>query len=87
MLEERLDPSVEVSQWLREVGARRWRHAQPAAAPEPPVIEQRPRREPALLRRALLLGLLLVASLQYVYTSTTVEILSLPSLLVFVFAG
>jgi hypothetical protein len=73
------DPSEEVSQWLQEVGRRKWpgtcaaaiAACQPATSASPP-------------RLALLLALFLVAALQYLYADTSVEILSLRSLLVFV---
>lgn len=84
--DQKVDPSVEVSRWLQEVGRRKWRYAQPAEAHAPEVAPRRTGHTPSF-RRALLLALLLVVSLQYVYASTTVEILSLPSLLVFVFAS
>jgi hypothetical protein len=84
MEEDKPDPSVEVSQWLREVGARRWPRPQPVRDSE--VVEP-PRPSSPVLRRTLLLGLLLVACLQYVYASTTAEILSLPSLIVFIFTS
>ena len=45
----------------------------------------RVRRDTSVLRRTLLLALLLVAALHYVYTDATLEILSIRSLLVFVF--
>ncbi len=85
--DQKVDPSVEVSQWLQEVGRRKWPHSQPAdVQPAPEVAPHQTSHTPAF-RRTLLLALLLVASLQYVYTFTTVEILSLPSLLVFVFTS
>lgn len=83
--DQKADPSVDVSQWLKEVGRRRW--PCPQARESAAVVASAPRRTDRPLRRTLLLALLLVASLQYLYASTTVEILSLPSLLVFVFTG
>lgn len=90
--DQKVDPSVEVSQWLQEVGRRKWPHPQPKEVQPPEVapaaqIGSRAPSDPPVLRRTLLLALLLVASLQYVYAFTTVEILSLPALLVFVFTG
>lgn len=87
--EDDVDPSVEVARWLREVGRRRWSRARTST--EPCAVTERgarprERTEPSV-RRALLLGLLAVLLLHYVYADTAVEILSLPSLLVFVFAG
>lgn len=82
------DPSVEVSQWLREVGRRRWlpsrvQDSECNAPTKPEVV----RRDTPVLRRSLLLALALVLALHYVYADTTVEILSLRSILVFVFPG
>lgn len=85
--DQKVDPSVEVSQWLQEVGRREWPHSQPAGVQPALEVAFRQTGHTPALRRTLLLALLLVASLQYVYTFTTVEILSLPSLLVFVFTS
>jgi hypothetical protein len=82
---DKVDPSVEVSRWLKEVGRRRSPSARPADQQPTPQVAARPRS--GTLRRTLLLALLLVVSLQYLYASTTVEILSLPSIVVFIFAG
>lgn len=84
--DQQVDPSVDVSQWLREVGRRRWPsgRTQDAGADVPPQ-PARVRRDTSVLRRTLLLALLLVAALHYVYTDATLEILSIRSLLVFVF--
>ena len=82
--DQEVDPSVEVSQWLKDVGRRRWA---PRVATVDPVAAPAPEGSGGTLRRSLLLALLLVVSLQYLYAFTTVEILSLPSLLVFVLAG
>jgi hypothetical protein len=84
--DQQADPSEEVSQWLREVGRRRWsssrtHDAETDVPPQPSPV----RRDTPLLRRTLLLALLLVVGLHYVYTYTELEILSLHSLLVFVF--
>jgi hypothetical protein len=85
--DQEADPSVEVSRWLQDVGRRKWNRSQ-RVGPDESVVAQAPRTSSTpLVRRTLLLALLLVASLQYVYAFTTVEILSLPSLLVFVFTG
>lgn len=84
--DQKVDPSVEVSQWLQEVGRRKWPHPQPTEL-QPALQAARPTSSTSVLRRTLLLALLLVVSLQYVYAFTTVEILSLPALLVFVFTG
>lgn len=83
-----IDPSEDVARWLKEVGQRKWPSAQPLSAEcnVPPGTSRTSKGAP-VLRRTLLLTLLLIASLQYVYASTTLEILSLPALLVFVFAG
>lgn len=85
-----IDPSEDVAQWLKEVGQRKWPSPQPSSAEcnAPPRMEGESASKGApVVRRTLLLALLLVASLQYVYTNTTLEILSLPALLVFVFTG
>lgn len=82
--DQEVDPSVEVSQWLKDVGRRRWA---PRVAAVDPVAVPTLEKSGGTLRRSLLLALLLVVSLQYLYAFTTVEILSLPSLLVFVLAG
>ena len=84
---QKVDPSVEVSQWLQEVGRRKWPRPQPTEVEPALEVGPRPPKSTPVIRRTLLLALLLVVSLQYVYTFTTVEILSLPSLLVFVFTG
>jgi hypothetical protein len=81
--DRQVDPSVEVFQWLREVGRRRWpstrKQDAEADVPTPPS------RDTPVLRRTLLLALLLILALHYIYADTTVEILSIRSLLVFVF--
>ena len=83
-----IDPSEDVAQWLKEVGQRKWPSPQPSSADcnAPPPTES-PSKGAPIVRRTLLLALLLVLSLHYVYANTTLEILSLPSLLVFVFTG
>lgn len=82
------DPSEDVVQWLKEVGQRKWPIPQPSSAGcNAPSRAESPSKAAPVVRRTLLLALLLVVSLQYVYANTTLEILSLPSLLVFVFTG
>lgn len=83
-----IDPSEDVVQWLKEVGQRKWPGRQPSSAEcnAPPPTES-PSEHAPIVRRTLLLLLLLVLSLHYVYAYTTLEILSLPSLLVFAFTG
>ena len=83
--DQKVDPSVEIAQWLQEVGRRKWPHSQPAEVQPALEAVPRPTSNTPAIRRTLLLALLLLASLQYLYTSTTLEILSLPSLVVFVF--
>jgi hypothetical protein len=85
--DQKVDPSVDVSQWLQEVGRRKWPHSQPTEVQPALEVAARPTSSTSVLRRALLLALLLVVSLQYIYAFTAVEILSLPSLLVFVFTS
>jgi hypothetical protein len=85
--DQQIDPSVEVSQWLQEVGRRKWPHSQPTEVQPAPQVAARPTGGTSVLRGILLLALLLVVSLQYIYAFTAVEILSLPSLLVFVFTS
>lgn len=86
--DQKVDPSVEVSQWLREVGRRRWPSTRPqdveCNVPTPP---EAVRRDTPVLRRTLLLALLLVVALHYVYADTAVRILSLRSLVVFAVPG
>ena len=84
--DQKVDPSVEVSQWLQEVGRRKWPHTQPTEIQSALEVAPRPTSNTPAIRRILLLALLLVASLQYVYAFTNVEILTLPSLVVFVVA-
>lgn len=87
MDDSKVDPSEEVSQWLREVGRRRWpRSARPGIGAEVPTPPRKADGGP-VLRRTLLLILLLIVSLHYIYADTTLKILSLPELLVFVFTG
>ena len=85
--DQEVDPSVEVSQWLQDVGRRKWSCSEQVSKEELVLAPTAKQGRASVVRRTLLLALLLVASLQYVYTLTTVEILSLPSLLVFVFTG
>lgn len=86
--DQKEDPSVEVSQWLKEVGRRRWSSSRAEEGEcNVPIKPEAVRRGTPVLRRSLLLAVLLVVALNYVYADTNVEILSLRSLLVFVFPG
>jgi len=78
------DHSVALAQWLQEVGRRRARYRRRATylAPRPG-----PRREACHLRSALLLLAASAAVAQYCYADTMLGILSIRSVLVFVFTG
>jgi hypothetical protein len=83
------EDSEELASWLKESGARRGVAKPPAGVASIPIAAAPAASFPAsptrpLWQRALLLGILLFASLQYVYADTMLQIALLPTVIVFV---
>jgi type VI protein secretion system component VasF len=73
-------PSEELAQWLQEVGQRR----NPRPQSEPSRKAERTRSKRQYFKNALLAALLIMAVLQYYFIDVQLQILSQPSLTVFV---
>lgn len=85
------DTSVELTRWLQEAGRRRYR-AGPRTACEIYVVPQRAERpgirfDRIFFKNAVLLVSGAAAAIQYAYADTMLQILSLHSVIVFLFTG
>lgn len=88
-MERKGEDSEDLASWLKEAAARGLRAGPPTRADvdpgaNAPAASSSTSPTRPLWQRALLLGMLLFASLQYVYADTMLQIALLPSVIVFV---
>lgn len=84
-LEDASERSRELARWLVEAGRRRRLRGGAGYRPDP--AGRRPERKHAWLPRLLLYGVLAAACVQYFYVDAMLQVVSLPSLIVFALNG